>query len=88
MEFVGPLEKVLMGHLSACTESMMVPSFCVRNSGHVSPREFVACLKPRIVDRANLRIDVFRMVAFSRSRKPSWPTGKLMLGGRLVFGGG
>jgi hypothetical protein len=68
IEFVGPLEKVFIGHFSACTASMMVPSFCVKNNGQVKPSDDIACLKPRIVERANLRIDVFRMVAFSLSR--------------------
>jgi hypothetical protein len=54
--------------------SMMVPSFCVRNKGHVNPSDRIASLKPRIVDCANFRMDMSRMVAFSRSRYPSWPT--------------
>jgi hypothetical protein len=68
MEFVGPLEKVLIGHFSAISASMMVPSFCVRNKGHVNPNDLIASLKPRMVLRANFRIEVLRMVAFSRSR--------------------
>jgi hypothetical protein len=68
MELVGPLEKVLIGHFSAWSASMTVPSFWVRNKEHVSPSDIMANLKARIVRLANFKMEVFKMVAFSLSR--------------------
>ena len=74
MEFVGPEAKVRMGRRAAEAAVVRVPSFWVRKRGQVRLRARIAFSNPHIVRWAKLRMDALRMDAFSRSRRPTWPT--------------
>lgn len=41
MLFVGPLENVLIGSRDAISPLRIVPSFWLRNTGHVNPRRLI-----------------------------------------------
>ena len=73
MELVGPLAKVSTGKRSACSAVSSVPSFWLRYTGHCRPHWAIPSRSAATVRRASASSALLRMVALSRSRRPSAP---------------
>lgn len=74
MEFVGPLEKVLIGSCAAALAGRIVPSFWVTKTGQFRSRTRMAFSKARMVVRAKGRMEAFSIAAFSLSTNPRLAT--------------
>ncbi len=73
MPLVGPDAMANTGKRAAKPSSIRVPSFWLRYSGAVNPRDFNACLMAPIDISPTLPRQALSVAAFSRSRIPIRP---------------